>query len=461
MRAGCQFALRLVVPLDVGARFVAKCVLALMLACAPPASAATFHDASGLQVASVKQLDARLYSLTVRTKALPTPANIYVLLPPGYDTRPKRRWPVFYLLHGTSGTASDWTKNADAEKVIGDRPMITVMPDVALNSDGGGWCTDWPSGAEAWETFHIGQLLPWVDANLRTTATRQKRAIAGLSQGGFCALSYAARHPDLFGTALGYSGAPDIYYDPVDRLGAMAIINGTEMGLTHVPPDTFFGDPVTNGINWAAHDPATLAENLRWTRMYMYWGNGLQGPYDSSPASGVGGASEIEGAVNQSNIDFQKRLNALAIPAYFDAYGGGTHTWPYWKRDLEQSIDKIAFDFAHPRPNPAQFTYTSADDRYGVYGWAVELKRSQREFSTLAAAGCDGFALTGTGAATVTTAPCYTKGARYRVTIDGSSSVVTADATRRLTLSLPLTGGTAYVTITKEQTRLRRTRRRT
>src|SRR5205085_476743 len=271
------------------------------------------------------QVNPRLLAVVVTTSALPSPANVYVLLPRDYATRPRRHWPVFYLLHGTSGTASDWTKMGDAQNVIGNRELITVMPDIALNDDGGGWCTDWPNGAESWETFHIDQLIPWVDSNLQTIPTRQKRAIAGLSQGGFCSLSYAARHPDLFGVALGYSGAPDIYYDPLDRTGAMLIINATEIGLTHVAPDTFFGNPVTDGINWAAHDPATLAENLRWTRMYMYWGNGLPGPLDPDPVSGLTGASEIEGAVAQSNQGFQQRLNALGIPAYFDDYGNGTH----------------------------------------------------------------------------------------------------------------------------------------
>ena len=77
------------------------------------------------------------------------------------------------------------------------------MPDIALSYAGGGWCTDWFNGGAGgpprWETFHIDQLIPWVDRNLRTVANRGGRAIAGLSQGGFCSMSYAARHPDLSG----------------------------------------------------------------------------------------------------------------------------------------------------------------------------------------------------------------------------------------------------------------------
>ena len=415
-------------------------VIAAGLVSAPAASAVAWPSGHGLTVTSVKQLNSRLVALTVKTAALPDPASVYILLPPGYDTHPRRHYPVFYLLDGTSGFASDWTHLGDAQQVIGNRPVITVMPDITLNGNGGGWCTDWPNGAQRWETFHIGQLLPWVDANLRTITTRAGRAIAGLSQGGFCSTSYAARHPDLFATALGYSGAPDIYFDPDARAGAKVVINATEVGLTGVPPDTFFGDQTSDGINWAAHDPATLAENLRWTRMYMYWGNGQNGPFDSgvNPA-GTG----IEGAIWGDNNDFQKRLNALQIPAYFDAYGPGTHTWPYWKRDLEWSIDKIMFNFAHPAPAPSQFTYTSADDVYTVYGWQVSPHRTAREFSTLAGSGRAGFSLSGSGSASVRTTAVYAPGRSYAVRLSGDQTPdhtirVRAGANRRLTLSVPL-----------------------
>ena len=427
-------------------RIAATCVAAGALTLAPAAGAVEFHDVAGLLVVSVEEVKPRLLAIAGTTKALPRPINIYVLLPPDYASKPKKRWPVFYLLHGTSGTASDWTVKGDAQRVIGDRELITVMPDIALDNGGGGWCSDWPNGAQSWETFHIGQVLPWVDQNLRTIPTRQKRAIAGLSQGGFCSMSYAARHPDLFSIALGYSPAPDIYYDPEMRVGAKLIINGTEMGLDQEPPDTFFGNWFTNGINWAAHDPTTLAENLRWTRMYLYWGNGQPGPYDK-PDPGVVGAGVIEGAINESSKGFQRRLDDLRIPAYFDAYGAGTHAWPYWTRDLQQSIDKIMADFATPDPNPSGFTYTSADDHYGVYGWDVAMRRVAREFSTLGGASCRGFALSGSGAGTVTTPACLKRGASYRVTMtgrDASSTVVRGGDDRRLVLNVPLGPSNPY-----------------
>jgi S-formylglutathione hydrolase FrmB len=404
------------------------------------------RDGDGLHLVSFKQLDPRLVAATVRTAALPTPAIIRILLPAGYSAHPHRRYPVFYLLHGTSGYASDWTVRGGAEQTTAGRPLIVVMPDIDLGGDGGGWCTNWPDGMYKWETFHVDQLIPWIDRNLRTIASRSGRAIAGLSQGGFCSTSYAARHPDLFATALGYSGAPDIAYDPDAAAGSTAIINATEVFLDHVPPNSMFGDRATNEVNWAAHDPTTLAPNLRWTSLFMYFGNGQPGPLDSGPPSLY--AMTIEGAVWRDNVDFHNRLEALGIPSFYDDYGPGTHSWPYWARDLRQSIGQIMAGFAHPPAAPRTVTYTSADDQYAVYRWRVTMHRTAREFSTLEHAAARGFALAGSGSGTVLTPPLYQPRRRYRVRLIGDrvSRRMTLTATRsgRLQITVPLGPSNRY-----------------
>jgi S-formylglutathione hydrolase FrmB len=167
-------------------------------------------------------------------------------------------------------------------------------------------------------------------------------------------MSYPARHPDLFGMALAYSGAPDIAYDPDVEVGSTAIISATEVFLDRVPPNSMFGDRVTQEVNWADHDPATLAENLRDTRLSMYFGNGQPGPLDPSPVNPAGTA--IEAAVARDNVDFHNRLDSLGIPSYYDPYGPGTHSWPYWTRDLKQSIGSIMDEFAHPAAAPERVT---------------------------------------------------------------------------------------------------------
>jgi S-formylglutathione hydrolase FrmB len=404
-------------------------------------AAPTFKSVDGLTVVSQKSLDSRLIALTVKTSALPGPANIRILLPAGYAQHPHTSYPVLYLLHGTSGGASDWTTMGGAEQTTARLPMIVVMPDIALNDDGGGWCTNWPDGKYHWLTFHIDQLIPWVQTNLRTLNSRGERAIAGLSQGGFCSMSYASQFPDLFGVALAYSGAPDIAWDPVAHVGAQGIINATEVGLDGVPANSMFGDPTTDFFNWADHDPATLAPNLRWTKLYMYYGNGLPGPYDTNPINP--GAEAIEALVSEDNMYFDSRLNSLGIkPVVYDPYGNGTHSWPYWARDLRWSIGDIMSDFEHPAPNPASFSYESGQPSYTIYGWQVTMQRKVAEFSTLSPTGTTAFALAGSGSGTVTTPTVYDPFTNYRVTIRSASKTTTqtydTGSGRTLTVVVPL-----------------------
>jgi S-formylglutathione hydrolase FrmB len=405
--------------------------------------AQTFKDGDGLHVTAVKQLDARLYALTVSSATLPGPANVRILLPAGYAQHPHTRYPVLYLFHGTSGGASDWTTMGSAEQSTAGLPLIVVMPDIALNDDGGGWCTNWfndgKHGIPEWETFHIDELLPWVDANLRTIATRQGRAIAGLSQGGFCSMSYAARYPDLFGMALSYSGAPDIAYDAAAQTLVTPIINATETGLDGAPPNSMFGPRNTEEVNWAAHDPTTLAANLADTKLMMYTGNGDPGPLDTVPNPG---AMAIEAGVHELTILFHNRLNALGIPSYLDDYGPGTHSWPYWTRDLQQSIGQVMAYFAHPPASPKNVTYTSADPSYTEFGWTVNVKRDVEEFSTLSRANLHGFSLSGSGTATVVTPAAFRRSWRYAIVVASPTGkrtlVERAGRGRRLTIPLTL-----------------------
>ncbi|HEY8764055.1 MAG TPA: alpha/beta hydrolase family protein, partial [Solirubrobacteraceae bacterium] len=343
--------------------------------------------------------------------------------------------------------AADWTTLGDAERTTAGLPVIVVMPDITIGGDGGGWCTNWvgsgPHGRPGWETFHIGQLIPWIDRGLQTIPSRSGRAIAGLSQGGFCSTSYAARHPDRFAAALSFSGAPDIAYDPEAQAMVTPIINLTETALDGAPLDSMFGSRLSNEINWAAHDPTTLAPNLRGMRLFMYAGNGAPGPLDTGIPNPQ--ALVIEGGVSELTRLFHNRLQSLGIPSLYDAYGPGTHAWPYWARDLRQSIGPLMDVFAHPPATPASIYYTSADPSYSDFGWQVTVTRAVREFSTLSSARASGFTLQGSGSATVTTPARYRRGARLHDSVASAQGTfpaftrrVRVGRSRRLTVTVPL-----------------------
>lgn len=410
-------------------------------AAAPTPVPVRFADAAGIHVERIQRIDDRQYAIRVGTAALGRAVDVRVLLPTGYDPAKTARYPVLYLFHGTGGRASDWVGKGGAEATTAGRPLITVMPDAGFDGDGGGWFTDWADpatklGPSRWETFHIGQLVPWIDRNLRTVAARRGRAVAGLSQGGFGAMSYAARHPDMFASATSFSGAPDIAHDPVTAAGAYGVISYAAAVNDGVPPEAIFGSRIADAINWRGHDPATLAANLRGTRLSLYTATGLPGPLDQGAPDPE--AMGIEALTHQSTLTFHRRIQQLGIPSRFDDYTFGTHTWPYWARDLREEIGPLMSALGHPARPPARVSYTSIDRTWTQWGWTVSLdRRAPREFSRLGDATSTGFTLTASGTATVTTPPSYRPGARYTVTIGSRSITATASASGRLTVTLP------------------------
>src|SRR5205823_6607902 len=188
---------------------------------------------------------------------------------------PTTRYPVLFLLHGAGDTYQTWTQNTDVEAFTAPLPLIIVMPD---GGHGGappneaGWYSDWLDGSRQWETFHTSVLVPYIDEHFRTLGAGH-RAVAGLSMGGFGAMSYAARHPGLFRAAASFSGAVDTrYLSPASGVGFTAFHN--QFGT---PDDRVWGNQLTDSDTWAAHNPTDQAAKLKCTALWIATGNGAPG----------------------------------------------------------------------------------------------------------------------------------------------------------------------------------------
>jgi S-formylglutathione hydrolase FrmB len=340
------------------------------------------------------------------TPALDFPVKVRILLPTGYRDDPRRRYPVLYLLHGASGNAADWTSAAkgQAEQLTAGKPLIVVMPDGGTSDQYADWFASGSHGLRHWETFHIDELIPWVDRHLRTRARRSQRAIAGLSMGGGGAMTYAALHPELFAAAASFSGQVDTSF-----AGSVALIEGSGVQIGG-PGASVYGPRATQEIRWRGHNALDLAENLAGLTLDVRTGDGQPGGPDGSTF-----VDPIETAVHVESTSLHRRLARLRIAHVWDDYGAGGHRWFDWRRDLVRTLPRLLTTFAHPRPLPRRITYTSIRARYDQYGWSVRLVRPVLAFSTLSRAGRTGFALTGSGAATVRTPRLF--GARRRVRV--------------------------------------------
>jgi enterochelin esterase-like enzyme len=129
--------------------------------------------------------------------------DVLVMLPPGYASHPRRRYPVVYALHGYSIGAEQWTheihvpqtiENADAK---GARDMIVVLPDSKTIYGGSMY-----SGGQTvgdFETFVYRDLVQYIDAHYRTIPDRRSRGLVGHSMGGYGASRIGMKHADVFG----------------------------------------------------------------------------------------------------------------------------------------------------------------------------------------------------------------------------------------------------------------------
>ena len=131
-----------------------------------------------------------------------------VYLPPGYKNEGSG-FPVVYNLHGRGGAYNaidrEWfgltLEKAIIEGVL--PPVISIFPDGTKS----GWYADSKDSTNLIETHIIHEILPWVDANLNTRASRGFRVIQGFSMGGYGASVYAVKYPELFGLCINYDGA--------------------------------------------------------------------------------------------------------------------------------------------------------------------------------------------------------------------------------------------------------------
>ncbi|WP_020659458.1 alpha/beta hydrolase [Amycolatopsis benzoatilytica] len=313
---------------------VSAACLATALA-APAASAADepprLHDGFGLKVTEQPVwVDGhhRTFVFSVHSDAVPNPTllpgqkagqhPVMVTLPDDYASSGSTRYPVLYSLHGNPDVPNTQVNQQLAERSTEHVPLITVYPN-GVRSWYSNWVNPGSLGPQNWETFHLDELIPFLDANLRTIGDRAGRAIAGHSMGGFGALHYAEHRPDLFSYVGSFSGGLDLL-----NQGVRAAVVGTELmpasGVPTVGADAIFGPPVwpLDGV-WNAQSPAQHVSSLRGMGVALYTGNG--GDLTVDPVLAV-----VENQARDTNLVTAANLTAAGIPFDFADYGDGS-TW--------------------------------------------------------------------------------------------------------------------------------------
>lgn len=234
-----------------------------------------------------------------------------VILPPGYEKHPERRYPVIFLLHGGHGDERDYyTKagiTATLKKLYQGKKLPAALFITPDGNDKRGTTPFWDSEYFDGENGKVGtyiavDLVKEVKAQFRTIEDPHYWAMGGLSSGAWGAYNIGLRHLDKFTIFFSHTG----YF--IDKSGAQ---NSPQIFIEEIPP----------------------AQRSR-IRAYL--------------DAGEGDAKYLEATRN-----FHAVLDRLGIYNEFHVFPGGHGIvgqdvgWNYWRKHLADSLSFVGQQFKH------------------------------------------------------------------------------------------------------------------
>ena len=232
--------------------------------------------------------------------------RLTVYTPAGYESNPKAKYPVLYVLHGIGGDEDAWVTQGRATQILDNliargqaKPMIVVFTNGNISEEAAplenstGYTRPTMSLPQTMEgTFETSfpEVVKFIDSNYRTIARKQGRAICGLSMGGFHTLYVTLNNPDMFN----YSG-----------MFSAAIGTGSEETAAH---KEIYADIDGKLATYFSKKPALL-----WI--------------------GIGSTDFLI----QSNNEFRAKLDAAGYPYRYMETDGG-HIWRNWRIYLSEFV---------------------------------------------------------------------------------------------------------------------------
>jgi S-formylglutathione hydrolase FrmB len=335
-----------------------RAVLLLALAaCSQSSQPATTGNTS--MPAKPAGVSGKVVTKSLASAALGVEKNVVIYLPGGYESSTKR-YPVYYYLHGLGGDEKNWTEKGKLDQTADALGLeaIVVMPDGddgfyadsakpvdydACIKDGTGLFfperkrKETCIRASKYETYITKELVSFIDTTYRTIPTREGRAIAGLSMGGFGALQLGMRHPDLFAAAVSHSGIDALLYAgpfPYEK-GKVTLATdvknwGKGIGELGAWMRGIFGPDLAT---WQGYDPATLIAKL---------------DPKTGPALYLDCGTEDEFMLHNGMQYLHDLLVERGIEHAF-YIGPGHHSFDFWSVRVKSSLEWLRGKTAQPQ----------------------------------------------------------------------------------------------------------------
>lgn len=231
------------------------------------------------------------------SKSLAKQSMMTVVVP---ESDQKGPFPVLYLLHGLSDDHNSWARNFALTKALRAVPMIVVCPDGQRSY----YCNYPGPCGDQYEDHIVKDVVGFVDSTFQTKPKREGRVIAGLSMGGYGALSLALRHPDVFCGSSSHSGA--LYF-----------------GHQSHPCEEFYPQNLQQMLPHGEYDLFARAE---------------KGKSSGEPMPVIRMDCGVDDYLIETNREFDRHLTSLGIEHEYTELPGN-HTWDYWGEHFCRTLE--------------------------------------------------------------------------------------------------------------------------
>jgi len=154
---------------------------------------------------------------TFSSKLMKREMHYRVILPAEYSKNKDARYPVVYFLHGAGGKYKSSFSSPKILEYFRQHNFIYVVPEGNL-----GFYSDSVSAPnDKYESYFVKEVIAEVDKNFRTIADRSSRIVAGISMGGYGAIKFGVKYPEMFSLVGSFAGAGGVSRATEKNFGAL------------------------------------------------------------------------------------------------------------------------------------------------------------------------------------------------------------------------------------------------
>jgi S-formylglutathione hydrolase FrmB len=256
----------------------------------------------------------------VPSKYIGSSVSYCALLPPSFDANKANIFPILYLLHGL-GDNEQTLINTGIWNMVEELQTRGKIGDFVIVTPNGGRsfyinAKSIPSAKQRavnYEDFFLKEFIPEIERKFHAGGLRSRRAIAGISMGGFGALRTAFKYPQIFTAVAAHSAAL------IEKMPRGAENTPVGMILGNV-----FGSPFDPAY-WESQSPFAFARTGNFRGLKIYFDCGDQDSYGFDA-----GARDLDALLTKRKVAHE-----------FHIYPG-SHDWNYFAAHLPASLEFIS-----------------------------------------------------------------------------------------------------------------------